>query len=129
MAISCGEKQAPAKPGETETLGLDYKERIDRARAIKLETEVAIMKGDLIHIDQIDEFFADSIPKVVGEIRRQLENVLPSIIVGMTAGAIRKVFRKHIDKILANFEGRAKEFKAEVDKKRAEATTTEEETK
>lgn len=93
---------------------LTYKSRIDRARALKMETEFEMLRGSLIHIDVFRDFFADLIPKTVTELRRQMENVLPAILEGMSAGEIRRIHRSHIDKVLERFEQRAAEFQASI---------------
>ena len=95
---------------ETLSRQLNYKSRIDRARALKLEHEVAREKKDLIHFKVFEEFFADIIPYCISELRRQLESVLPALEEGMTAAQIRKIHREHIDKVLNSFHDRAMKF-------------------
>jgi len=93
---------------------LSYRQRIERARAVKLETEVAIMKSELFYGELFDKWFGDAIPTMLNEIRRQCENVLPAIQEGMNASDIRRTYREHMDKVFARFESRAEEFREQV---------------
>ena len=103
--------EAGEEKPEDLTKRLTYKSRIERARALKMETELAQLRGSLIHIDVFRDFFADVIPKTVTELRREMENVLPAVLEGLSAGEIRRIHRAHIDKVLERFEQRAKEFR------------------
>jgi hypothetical protein len=95
---------APDKPRS-------WKDRRDRAAALKAERELAIVDGKLIQTDVFDRFCATTVPEATTQLRRLLESTLPAKLEGQTAARIRQILRAELDKILKKFESEFQSFK------------------
>ena len=106
---------------ESSTQSLAYKTRIERARALKLENDLALLTKEQMHFSVHTKFFDEIIPNFMSELRRELESTLPSILEGQTAPKIKSIFGEHMDRVFREIGERALDFREEIDEVRAKA--------
>jgi hypothetical protein len=89
---------------------LTWKDRKDRAGALKAERELSETSGLLVNLKSFDKFCQTTIPETTMQLRRAFESTLPAKLEGQTAARMRQILRTELDKILKRFEGEFQTF-------------------
>jgi hypothetical protein len=84
-----------------------WKDRAERARALKIEAQVAVMRAEHVPIQVVADFFAKHVNEFMSDMRALFESDLPARDEGKTAQEIRKLHKAELDLIF----GKAQELR------------------
>ena len=82
--------------------GVDWKKRLDKAKALTAETKLKILKGEFCSLDRVRQLITAGDRAMMDTLRRYMENEQPPLVEGKSADKILAINKKWMDEVISD---------------------------